>query len=427
MPRLLFASALTLALALTVPAADWYQFRGPAGDGHADAKLVTEWDKKKNVTWRKEIAGVGWSSPAVAGGKVYVTTAVPRGEGVAVDPKKPDVKSFDHSLRVLCLEAKTGKVVWDVEVFTQDAKTAPGIHAKNSHASPSPVVEDGKVYAHFGHMGTACLSAADGAKVWTTQELKYQPVHGNGGSPVIAGAHLIFSIDGTDMQTVVALDKATGKVAWKTPRKNTTGANPFSFSTPILIKVKEQEQLVSAGSGVVMALDPKTGAEFWRATYGGGYSLVPKPVFANGLVYVCTGYNTANLLAIKPDGTGDVTKTHVVFTVKKNVSLNPSPLVIGDAVYLISDSGILSCLDAKTGAERWNERVGGNFSSSPLYANGHVYLLDEAGTTTVFKPGDSYDWVATNKLGEKAQASCAVDGDALLLRTEKALYRIEKK
>ncbi len=412
MHRFLFCLSLTLTLTFALGAADWYQFRGPDANGHANAKPPTEWDAKKNVTWRKELPGVGWSSPVVVGGKIFLTTAVPQGE--------------EYSLRVVCLDAKTGNVEWDQEVFKQGAD-APKIHKKNSHASPSAVVEDGKVYAHFGHMGTACLNAKDGAKVWAVQELKYKPTHGNGGSPVVAGKHLVFSIDGTDKQAVIALDKTNGKVAWQTPRNNKTGASPFSFSTPLLIKVKDQEQLISAGSGVVMSLDPKTGKEFWRVGYDKGYSVVPKPVFANGLVYVCTGYNTANLVAIKPDGKGDVTATHVAFTVKKNVPLNPSPVVIGDALYVVSDGGVLSCLDAKTGAERWNERVGGAFSSSPLYANGLVYLLDESGTTTVFKPGAAYDEVAKNKLGEKTQASCAVDGDALLLRTEKALYRIEKK
>ncbi len=411
MHRFVLGCLLTLTLSLALGAAEWYQFRGPDGNGHADAKPPTEWDAKKNVTWRKELP-VGWSSPVVVSGKIYLTSAVPEGEG--------------QSLRAQCLDAKTGTVAWDVEVFKQPAN-APKIHKKNSHASPTAVVEDGKVYVHFGHMGTACLSAKDGAKVWATQELKYSPTHGNGGSPLIVGKHLIFSIDGTDKQAVFALDKTNGKVAWQTPRNNKTGASPFSFSTPLLIKVKDQEQLVSAGSGVVMSLDPQTGKEIWRVGYGSGYSVVPKPVFANGLVYVCTGYNTANLVAIKPDGKGDVTATHVAFTVKKNAPLNPSPLVIGDALYMVSDGGVLSCLDAKTGAERWTERVEKAYSSSPLYMNGLVYLLDESGTTTVFKPGASYDEVAKNKLGEKTQASCAVDGDALLLRTEKALYRIEKK
>jgi outer membrane protein assembly factor BamB len=412
MRQFVIVSLLGLLLEPELFGADWFQFRGPDGQGHTEAKLATEWGPNKNVTWRKELPGLGWSSPVVVGGKVYLTTAVPQSDG--------------FSLRALCLDARTGDLEWDKEVFREGAN-APGIHKKNSHASPTPFVEDGNVYVHFGHLGTACLRAKDGTQVWATQELKYAPVHGNGGSPVVAGKHLIFSTDGTDKQMVVALDKATGAVAWKTPREGKTGAKPFSFGTPLLITANEREQLISPGSGVVMSLDPNTGKEFWRVTYGGGYSVVPRPVFANGLVYVCTGYDAPTLLAIKPDGTGDVTKTHVAFKVKKNVSHNPSPLVVGDALYLVSDGGVLSCLDAKTGEERWTERVGKAYSSSPLYAGGLIYLLDESGTTTVFKPGASYDPVATNKLDERTQASCAVDGAALLLRTEKALYRIEKK
>lgn len=412
MRRLPFAFFLTLALTPALSSAEWFQFRGPDGQGHSDAKLPTTWSAKENVAWRKELPGAGWSSPVAVGGKIYLTTAVPDAAG--------------HSLRALCLDAKTGNVAWNVEVFKQDAK-APNIHKKNSHASPTPVFKDGNVYVHFGHMGTACLKAANGSKVWATQELKYAPVHGNGGSPIIAGKLLVFSIDGTDKQAVVALNTSDGKVAWQTPRENKTGANPFSFSTPLVVTVNGAEQLISAGSGVVMALNPTDGKEIWRATYGAGYSVVPRPVFANGLVYVCSGYNSPTLVAIRPDGKGDVTGTHVAWTVKKNVPHNPSVLVVADALYMVSDGGVLSCLDAKTGSERWTERVEKAYSSSPMYANGLIYLLSEDGTTTVFKPGAEYDEVAKNKLGEKTQATFGVDGNALLLRTEKALYRIEKK
>lgn len=413
MHRLAFASVFTLTLTPALPSADWTQFRGPDGQGHAGgAKLATEWGPDKNVAWRKEIPGLGWSSPVIVDGKVFLTTAVPQAGG--------------YSLRALCLDAKTGDVAWDKEVF-KEAAGSPRPHSKNSHASPTPVVEGGNVYAHFGHLGTACLKAADGEKVWATQELSYKPVHGNGGSPILVGDLLVFSIDGSDKQVVVALDKKTGKVSWKTPRNYGGKASPFSFSTPLVITVNGQEQLVSAGSGVVTALEPKTGKEVWRVTYGSGYSVVPRPVSANGLVYVCTGYDRAKLLAIKPDGKGDVTKTHVAFTAEKNVPLNPSPLAAGDAIYLVSDNGMVSCLDAKTGAERWGERVGRAYSASPILAGGLIYILDESGTATVFKPGNSYDPVATNKLGEKSLASFGVAGDALFLRTEKALYKIEKK
>jgi outer membrane protein assembly factor BamB len=415
MHRFVFGLFLAHTLTFTAGAADWFQFRGPTGDGHAGAaKLPTEWDKTKNVTWRKEIPGLGWSSPVVANGKIYLTTAV------------PGANKGDYSLRAICLDAASGGVVWDVEVFKEDGKKAPPPHSKNSHASPTPVVDGDQVFVHFGHLGTACLSAKDGGKVWATQELKYSPVHGNGGSPVLAGDRLIFNIDGADKQLIAALDRKTGEVAWQTPR-NTNSSMPFSFSTPLVAKVGGKDQVISAGSGVVMSLDPKTGEELWRAKLGSGFSVVPKPVYANGLVYVCTGYTAPTLVAIKPDGKGDVTDSHVAWTAKRNVPSNPSVLPVDDAVYMVSDSGTLSCLDAKTGKERWSERVGGAYSASPVYANGLIYLLDEAGTATVVKAGSSFEAVAKNRMGEKALASYGVDGDALLLRTEKALYRIEKK
>jgi len=416
MPRVLFAlcAAFAFTLPLTVSAADWSQFRGPNQDGHADdAKLPTTWDKKTNVTWRTELAGNGWSSPAVADGKIYLTAAVPgTGKG-------------DHSLRTLCLSAKTGEIAWDVEVFKQDGKAAPGIHSKNSHASPTAVVSDGEVFVHFGHMGTACLSAKDGKILWTQTTLKYTPVHGNGGSPVLAAGNLIFSIDGTDKQAIVALDRKTGKVAWSTDRK-ASPRKAFSFSTPLLINVSGTEQLISLGSDVVMSLDPATGKEIWRVKYD-GYSVVPKPVYGNGMVYFSTGYDTPVFYAVKVDGKGDVTKTHVAWTSKKGAPRNASPLLVGDSLYLADDNGLLTCLNAKNGGERWNESIAKAFSGSPILAGGLIYLLDESGTTTVFKPGEAYDNVATNKIGERTLASFGVDGNALLLRTDKALYRIERK
>jgi hypothetical protein len=408
-------SGFLFAFLLSTPAVgeDWNQFRGPSGDGHAaTAKLPTEWDRKKNVAWRKEIPGLGWSSPVVAAGRIYLTTAVPSGGG--------------YSLRALCLDARSGAVVWNVEVFRQGASQSGGVHQKNSHASSTAVVDGGEVFVHFGHMGTACLNAKDGGKVWTQQSLRYNPVHGNGGSPVLAGNRLIFNIDGADRQEVLGLNRKTGKVAWRTPRKMNVPKH-FSFSTPLVIEANGREQVISAGSGVVMSLDPQSGKEIWRVRYGDGYSVVPRPVYGNGLVYLSSGYESPVLYAIRPDGTGDVTKTHVAWTAKRGAPLNPSPLLVEDALYLVSDDGRLTCLDAKSGKERWSERVGRAYSASPLYAGGLIYLLDEDGGATVVRPGASYDEVARNKLGERSLASFAVDGDALLLRTEKALYRIEQK
>jgi outer membrane protein assembly factor BamB len=415
MVRMVFSLAVATALALPLPATDWPQFRGPTGDGHAGAsKLPTEWGKTKNVAWRTEIPGLGWSSPVVAGGKIYLTTAVP-GNG-----------KDDYSLRAVCLDARSGQIAWNVEVFRQSGDKAPSIHKKNSHASPTAVVDGDDLFVHFGHMGTACLRTKDGSTIWTQQSLIYNPVHGNGGSPILAEGKLVFSIDGTDRQEVVALDRKTGKVVWQTPR-NMDVVKLFSFSTPLVITASGRQQLISAGSGVVMSLDPRSGKEIWRVTYGEGYSVVPRPVFGNGLVYLSSGYEWPVLYAIRPDGKGDVTDTHVAWTVKKGVPKNASPLLVDDALYLAADEGLVTCLDAKTGKERWSERIGRAYSASPIYASGLVYLLDEDGVATVFKPGTSYDEVATNKMGERTLASFGVDGDALLLRTEKALYRIEKR
>ncbi|MBN9520175.1 PQQ-binding-like beta-propeller repeat protein [bacterium] len=406
-----------LVALVAVPAAglaDWPQFRGPTAQGHADkADPPVTWGPKKNVRWRTEVAGTGWSSPVVAGGRVYVTHAVPRAEAPAAD----------QSLRAVCIDAATGAVVWDVEVFQQDGKDAPKIHGKNSHASPTAVVDGDRVYVHFGHMGTACLNARDGAVIWGTRELRYAPVHGNGGSPVLTHGKLVFSIDGTDKQQVVALDTANGKVAWATLREAKPG-KPFSFCTPLVVPVKGKDQVVSVGSDVVMGLEPDTGKEVWRVKFS-GYSVVPRPVHGNGMLYFSTGYDSPVLYAVKTDGVGDVTATHVAWKAKKGAPRNASPLLVGDALYCVSDSGLLTCYDAGTGAERWNENLGGAYSASPVYAGGRVYLLSEDGTGTVFKPGAEYEELAKNRLDEKALASYAVDGNALFVRTAKAVYRVE--
>lgn len=416
MRRLVLAGLVVLVVTPALTAADWYQFRGPTGQGHADdARLPTEWDQKKNVAWRTELPGKGWSSPVVAAGRIYVTTAVPT-----------ETTPPDYSLRTICLDAKTGNIVWNVEVFTEDGKTAPKPHPKNSHASPTAVVEGGRVYVHFGHMGTACLNAADGARVWANRDLKYQPVHGNGGSPVVVGDRLIFAIDGGGKQAMIGLDKATGQLAWETPRR-TTPQKAFSFCTPLPVTVNGAEQVVCPGSEVIQGCDPRTGRELWRVTFDSGYSIVPRPVVGNGLVYFSTGYDNPVTYAVRPDGTGDVTKTHVAWTAKAGAPRNASPLLVGDALYLVNDGGLVTCRDAKTGAERWNEPLGGAYSASPVYAGGLIYLLAEDGTGTVFKGGAGYEPVAKNKLGERALASYGVDGHALLIRTEKALYRVEKR
>ncbi len=409
-------AAFALAL-LSTAAGDWTQFRGPSAQGHSDArKLPLEWSDTKNVTWKVPIPGHGWSSPLLTGGKLFLTTAV---------PERPGSTTSDQSLRVVCLNAQTGKILWNTEVFHQDSATAPKIHKKNSHASPTPIIEDGKLYAHFGHQGTACLNLF-GKVIWKTRELKYAPLHGGGGSPLIYRNLLIFSCDASINPFVVALDKRTGKVKWKTPR-NVQVNRKFSFSTPLLLEVGGKTQLISPGSGAVCAYDPDNGKEIWRVRYGQGYSVVPRPVAGHGLVFVSSGYDRATLYAIKVDAAtrGDVTDSNVVWQTSKRAPKNPSPLLIGDELYIVADTGTASCLDAKTGEEHWVERVGGGMSSSPVYADGRIYIQDEQGQGTVIEASKKFKVLAKNKVEGRTFATYALDDGVIFIRSEKSLYRIE--
>jgi outer membrane protein assembly factor BamB len=395
--------------------ANWPQFRGPAGDGlSAELKLPIEWGPSKNVVWKQPIAGKGWSSPVIFEGRIYLTSAVPR----------PDGSKGDVSLRALCLSADTGKTIWDSEVFPQPAKGAPSIHGKNSHASPTPIISDGRIYVHFGHQGTACLDL-DGKVLWTNRSLPYRPVHGNGGSPICLDDLLIYSADGGDTRFVIALDRRTGLLRWKTER-TWASTSKFSFSTPLEITVGKQKQIVSAASDAVVAYGPVDGREIWRVRYS-GYSVIPKPVYAHGLVYVCTGYPAPALLAIRPDGHGDVTDTHVAWKLKKSVPATPSVLVVGNELYLVSDAGMASCVDARTGNVYWQQRLGGHYSASPLFAGGRIYFQSEEGVGTVIMAGTKFEQVGKNDMEERSLASFAAADGALFIRTEHNLYRVQAR
>ncbi|MCS6852426.1 MAG: PQQ-like beta-propeller repeat protein [Gemmataceae bacterium] len=406
-----------LVAAVIAAGDDWPQFRGPTGQGLAsEGALPAEWGPKKNVAWRQELPGAGWSSPIVYSGVVYLTTAVPV-EGA---------NGREQSLRALAVSAATGEKLWETEVFRHaDGPGARRIHPKNSHASPTPLTDGERLYVHFGHQGTAALDLK-GRVLWRNNQINYEPVHGNGGTPILAAGALIFSADGADTQRVVALACDTGRLRWATERR-TPGFKKFSFSTPLLLRVNGRDQVVSPGPGLVAAYDPRTGGEIWRVRYGDGYSVVPRPVFGHGLVFVSSGFDAPVLYAIRPDGRGDVTATHVAWTLKRGAPLTPSPLLVGDELYLVSDQGIASCLDARSGKVHWQERLGGSYSASPLYGDGKVYFQSEEGVGTVIKAGTRFERLARNDLGERTLASYAVSGHALFIRTEKALYRIESK
>ncbi len=407
---MLSLAALVVLTATRAGGNDWPQFRGPGGQGHAEAsRLPMIWSPNKNVVWKREIPGAGWSSPILQNGRVYLTTAVRPAEGGAL------------SLRALCLEVPTGKTIWSTEVFSV---TSVGAHQKNSHASPTPVTDGARLYVHFGQYGTAALDL-NGKVAWRNTELKYPPVHGNGGSPILVENALVFSCDGQSNPFIAALDKASGKLLWRTPR-STEPKKTFSFSTPLAIMVDGKPQVISPTSGGVLAYDPRDGKEIWRVRYAEGYSVVPRPVFGHGLVYVSSAFDRPVVYAIRPDGKGDVTDTHIAWSINKGAPNTPSPLLVGEEIYFVSDAGIMTCADARTGTVHWQERVGGNYSASPVFASGRIFVQSEEGVGTVLKAGKVFEVLAKNDLQERTLASYALDDADIYIRTAQHLFRIQE-
>jgi outer membrane protein assembly factor BamB len=399
--------AVLLLCPLLAAAQDWPQFRGPEGQGLSKVTAAPlKWSESSdNIKWRLPIEGLGWSSPVVLDKHLWLTTATEGGK----------------SLRAVCVDAAAGKLLHNIEVF--HAETPGPAHKKNSYASPTPVLDKDRVYVHFGPNGTACLSG-EGKILWK-QVLKYNPVHGAASSPALVGELLIISCDGADSPFLIALDRKTGAQRWKSPREPNTDQKKFAFCTPLPIEVGKTLQVVSPFAGGVTSYDPASGRSIWHVRYPNGYSVVPRPVYGHGMVFLSTGFDKPTVIAIKVDGKGDVTETHVAWRMEKGAPLNPSPLLIGEELYLVSDQGIATCADAKTGKVHWQERLGGNFSASPLHVAGNIYFLSEDGVTTVVKADKTFTQVAKNELKGRTFASPAPIEGALFLRTETQLLRIE--
>ncbi len=388
-------------LSIQAFAEDWPEFRGPTGQGISDERgLPLTWSESKNVKWKTAIPGKGWSSPAILGDRIWLTTATDDGK----------------SLRAICVDRNSGAITQNIEVFR--IKNLGPMSPKNSLASPTPVLDGDRVYLHFGAHGTACLTQT-GEIVWKTRLEYDNGQHGPGGSPVLYENLLIVSCDGLDIQYVVALDKLTGKTKWKKMRQGYQ-----AYTTPLVVRTPAGDQVISPGALRAIAYEPRTGNEIWNVRYGDGFSNVPRPVYGNGLVYICTGFQEPSMLAVRIDGRGDVTKSHVAWTLKRGVPLTPSPLLLGDELYMMNDGGIASCVDAKTGTELWRARINGNFSASPIYADGRIYFLSEEGLTVVIAPGRKFQALATNQLDGETLASMAVSGGSIFIRSRTHLYRL---
>ena len=406
----LYTVATLLFIATPSTENEWTQFRGPTGDGISTATDVPiHWSAHEHVVWKQAIPGKGWSSPVLSRGKLYLTTA-------------EEISGDVTSLRALCVDAADGRMVWNVELFQPEPSAVKQHHSKNSVASPTPIVASNRLYVHFGHLGTAALDLS-GEIVWRQSKVTYNPRHGNGGSPVLVGNLLIFSCDAEEDPFVVALNVENGEVRWKTPR-NTTAVKTFSFCTPTRIELDGATQVISPASGFVGAYNPHDGKEIWRVQYE-GYSVVPRPVFAHGLLYVASGFERPVLLAIDPKGAaGDVTDTHVKWTATKGAPLTPSMLAVKDELYTVTDNGVATCFDARTGNVHWTKRLAGDFSASPVFADGRIYFQNEAGTTYVVKAGTTYELLVTNDIEERTLASLAPADAAMFIRSESHLWRI---
>ena len=407
---------IVMIATLGAPAGDvdnWPQFRGPGGDGHTSATgLPLKWSEKENVVWKTAIHDVGWSSPVIWGNQVWMTTAEKKG----------------GRLFAVCVDRTNGKIVHDIKLF--DVDKPERINPMNSYASPTPVIEAGSVYVHFGGYGTARVDTKSGEVIWSRRDMKCSHHMGPGASPIPYGKLLIITLDGTDVQYIAALDRETGKTVWKTKRSlDYTGVHKFcrkSFCTPTVIQAAGRKQLVSPCSKGIIAYNPDTGKELWKVQ-SKGWSVVPRPVSDGKRVYVINDCDFPELWAIKPNGKGSVTGSHIAWKLKKNMSQRASVLLLEDLIFSVSHKGYVVCVEAATGKPVWQERIGKAYSASPIYAENRVYLFSERAGTTVIEPGRKYKPLATNQLDGRVMASPAVAGKAIFIRTDTHLYRIEKK
>ena len=420
-----------IALRLGAAETNWPEFRGPSGDGlSTSTNLPLRWSEEQNVKWNTPIHGKAWSSPVIWGRQVWLTTATTNGQ----------------ELFAVCVDPGSGRVLQDLKLF--DVAKPQFCIPFNSYASPTPVIESGRLYVTFGSAGTACLDTQTGKVLWTRRDIECNHFRGAGSSPILYSNLFFLNFDGSDHQFVIALDKQTGRTVWQKQRSidfqdlgpdgqpEQGGDYRKAFATCQVATFEGRTTLLSPGSKALYAYDPLSGAELWRVEERTSYSSATRPVTGHGLVFVPTGFASGQVLAVRPGKQGEVLdakapgsadmQLQVVWKTKQNAPKKPSLLLLGDLLYALEDNGVVTCWEPVTGKVVWSERIGGHYSASPLAAGDRIYLFSEEGKTTVLAAGREYKKLAENQLGDGFMASPAVAGNALFLRSRSHLYRLEE-
>ncbi|NNE00418.1 MAG: PQQ-binding-like beta-propeller repeat protein [Pirellulaceae bacterium] len=386
----------------------WPEYRGPLGNGQApDAQLPVEINES-TVTWQTPIHGKGWSSPVVWDNQIWLTTATADGT----------------KMSVVCVDLESGKVIHD-KVVSENVDPA-FCHTMNSYATPTPVVESGRVYVHFGTYLTACLDTKTADILWERRDLECDHHRGPASSPILHDGKLFVAYDGFDVQYVVALDKTNGKTIWKTPRDidygTDNGDRMKAYCTAHVITVNGQEQLVYPSATATIAYTIDTGEPLWTV-YHGGMNASARPIYHDGMLFITNG--SGAMVAVKADGTGNVTDSHVQWVAGKSVAKKSSQLIVDDLFYMVSDDGIATCRDPKTGELFWQERIDGQYAASPIHAGGKIYLFSIEGNITTLSPGREFNVLAETTLGDGFMASPAIVNNTMILRSKSKLYRIQ--
>ena len=417
-----------LLAAISAGAEQWPGFRGPTRQGISlERNLPLKWSASENIAWKTEIPGQGWSSPIVWGDRLFVTSATDN----------------ETKCRVLCVDRKSGKILWNKEVFEQVPRRK---EKKNSYATPTPVTDGQHVFAVFGDGSVAALTV-EGSLVWANREVQFYSRHGLGASPLLHDGLLIMPYDGSnpigtpgnypqvsdeerlgwqipwDKAFIAALDAKTGKRVWTGKR----GLSRIAHVSPIIVPMDDEPLLISGAGDRLQGFNPKTGELLW-SIYAQGEGVTPSPVVGAGMVFASSGFEKTTLRAVRlGNATGDVTQTHIVWEQIKGVPTQPSPIFVNPYLYAITDGGIATCYAPDNGEIVWQERVGGNHSASPVFGDGRIYFLAEDGETTAISVGSQFKVLSKNPLKEKCQASIAISQGHLYIRGEKHLYCIGPK